>query len=873
MDMAFIAAAPTTGSIDLLERDDAFAALEEAYEAALGGSGRLVFVAGDAGIGKSVLVREFGSRHREARILAGSCDGLRTPRPLGPFVDIGAATDAVVGPDTAQRVFDALIRELQSARPSIVVLEDVHWADEATLDVLGVIGRRVERLDALVIATYRTDELSRSHPLRIALGDLATAANVQRLQLEPLSEDAVADLAAPYGVDAADLHAKTAGNPFFVTEVLAGGGDVPETVRDAVLARTARLSHSAHDLLDAVAINPHRTELWLLERTAADSIAALDECVASGMLSVAANIVAFRHELARLALESSISPHRRMLLHRTTLEALRTPPDGRLDLARLAHHAEAADDANAVVEFAVPAAESASAVGAHREAAAHYERALRFAGPLSATEYATLLERRSYECYLTDQQLEGIDALEEALVYYRSVGDDFREGKALCLLSSRRWCAGDVTGAEKAAQDAVAALGRFGGGPELARACAAASSTFMNAERLDEALAWGERSFDVLADSPVVDTLVYQLNNTGTSKLLAGRREGLDELERSIALGVAEGLEDHVGRGYIHLGWAGTRTRDFALIERLEEGIEYCASHGLELWRMYLIAYRARSLLDQGRWTQAADDALFVVHQANQIAPLLRILARSTLGLVRARRGDPGVWAPLDEAAALAEGKQLQHLEPIAVARTEAAALAGQRALADDASAHTLELALDRGAAWVAGALAFWRRRAGIDEPCPAGLAEPYALHLAGDLEGAEARWRELGCPYEAALALGDRDDADSLHAALAELRSLGAGPAAELVARRLRERGERGVARGPRAATRESPAGLTQRETEVLGLVAAGLRNGEIADRLFLSVRTVDHHVSAVLRKLGVKTRAEASLEAVRLGLAAQDR
>ncbi len=262
-----------------------------------------------------------------------------------------------------------------------------------------------------------------------------------------------------------------------------------------------------------------------------------------------------------------------------------------------------------------------------------------------------------------------------------------------------------------------------------------------------------------------------------------------------------------------------------------------------------------------------------MLQQRTQVAPLLRVVALTTLGLVRARRGDPEAWPLLDEAADLAAGKQLQHLAPVAIARTEAAALAVRRELAAEASSATLALALEVRAAPVAGELAFWRRRAGIEEPVPQGLWEPFALHLSGEHAQAAARWEELGLPYEAALALADADDPERLHVAHERLRELGAGPAAEHVARRLRELGERGVARGPRPATRRNPAGLTARETEVLGLVALGLPNGEIAGRLYLSPRTVDHHVSAILRKLAVRSRAEASSEAVRLGLAGQDR
>jgi predicted ATPase len=293
---------------DLLERAPFLAALDEAFADAHDGSGRLALVSGEAGIGKTALVQRFCARHRDgARVLWGACDGLHTPRPLGPLLDIAveageAFADVVEQGDKPQAVFAALRDELRERRPTIVVLEDVHWADEATLDILRLVGRRVESLEALVIATYRDDELDRTHPLRIVVGELATSSGIRRIDLPALSLDAVTDLATPHGVDPQELYSKTAGNPFFVTEALATGmTEIPRTVRDAVLARTARLSADTQSLLEFVAVVPQRVELGLLEQLADRSLAELDECLASGVLRQEDRSVAFRHELARRA--------------------------------------------------------------------------------------------------------------------------------------------------------------------------------------------------------------------------------------------------------------------------------------------------------------------------------------------------------------------------------------------------------------------------------------------------------------------------------------------------------------------------------------------------------------------------------------------
>jgi predicted ATPase len=477
--MPSVALGTDAGASDvLLERAAELSTLVDCLEAVERSSrGQVLLVGGEAGVGKTTLVRRFcEARGQSARILWGACDPLFTPSPLGPLLDVadgsGGELQAVVARGAMPyEVAAALAHELSARAPTVFVLEDVHWADEATLDVLRLLARRVETLPALVLASYRDDALDRTHPLRILLGELATSRAVRRVKLVRLSPGAVAQLAEPYGVDAGELYRKTAGNPFFVIEALTAGAEgIPETVRDAVLARAARLSPAGTALLDAVAVVPPRAELWLLEALAGNTADRLDECLTSGMLIVEPGGVGFRHELARLAVEESVPPHRAVGLHRRALAALADPPGGAPDLARLAHHAEVAGDVDAVLRYAPAAAARAASLGAYREAAAQYARALRFGDRLPAAERAELLERRSQACNLSDQRDAAVEAIQDALACRRQLGQRLEEGDALRRLSQILWCPGRTIEAERAARAAVRLLEALPAGRELAMA-------------------------------------------------------------------------------------------------------------------------------------------------------------------------------------------------------------------------------------------------------------------------------------------------------------------------------------------------------------------------------------------------------------------
>jgi DNA-binding CsgD family transcriptional regulator len=306
-------------------------------------------------------------------------------------------------------------------------------------------------------------------------------------------------------------------------------------------------------------------------------------------------------------------------------------------------------------------------------------------------------------------------------------------------------------------------------------------------------------------------------------------------------------------------------------LKRYDEAAHYAAEataflgeHESALYRHLLESRVAQLALTTGRWDVAASAARALLDGPSR-SNHVRGRALEVTGRLRARRGEPGAWDALDEALALIGPGEMQELCPVLGARAEAAWLAGDLVRAGAEAMTGFELSVSVSPVTWDGQLSFLAWRAGRIERLPDDTDAGYRLHAAGRFREAAAAWREMGCPYEAALALSDSADEGDLREALDGLLALGATVMAKRVAHHLVALGARNVPRGPRPNTRANPAGLSAREKEVLELIGQGASNADIAERLVLSPKTVDNHVSAILRKLGVHDRHAAIGEARR--------
>jgi len=855
--------------MELLERQPQLTQLATSLRAVADDRGKALLIGGEAGVGKSSLVEAFVARHgNEARVLWGNCDALRTPRVLGPVYEIAArlpALEGLRGEPSRERLFAGLFEELCRRPVAIIVLEDIQWADEATLDFVTFLGRRIQRTRCLFLATFRDDEVSAAHPLRRTLGDL-TGNHVARLTLAPLSEVAVAELAHDSGRDPAGIYTISGGNPFFVRELLAASAEaVPETVRDAVLARVARCSERARAVAELVSLLPGKTEIWLLESLLPDPEGATD-AVETGLLRHVEDAIAFRHELARLAVESSLQPAQARQMHRRILHALQARG---ADLSRLVHHAERSGEIPAILEYAPRAGREAALLGAHREAAEHYATALRHNDRLPPEQRAELLDHHAWECYVTNQIELTVSSANASLALWRELGNASAESRALLVLSRQHWKLGNKAAADRYAAEAIALLERQPEHRELGMAYSARSQLDMLEGRVDSAISYGHRAIELARKFGDAETESHALNNVGTSLITSGDEAGYAMVERSLKIARKHGLHEHAGRAYANLATCSIWRHDFARAKKyLEEGIAYCEDHENYTNLAYLRAYLARFELERGRWDEAADVATSLLRNP-ELNAVQRIPTLVALALVRVRRGDPAAEALLDEAAQLASRTgELQRIGRVAAARAELAWYRGDAECGLHDLSTALELARGHRDSWITGELLFWESRFAAVDRTPEHIAEPYRLMIVDDWQSASKAWKDIGMPYEQALALSLGPE-PALRQALDILDALGAGPLAAMVRRRLREQGVHGIPRGPRPTTRQNPAGLTNREIEVLELLVDGHSNAELARRLHVSAKTVGHHVSAILAKLEVRTRTEAATAAIRLGIA----
>ena len=852
--------------MDLLERDLQLKALATALDAAAAGEGRIAVVSGEAGIGKTSFVERFLTDRRAAvRMLKGNCDSLFHPSPLGPLYDIAYQTGGrllaqleVETPRAA--LFATILGELDgSQQPTILVFEDVHWADEATLDLIKFLSRRIAHIKVLIILTYRDD--GAAPLLRLLLGDLATSRSTIRIALPRLTVDAVRTLIAERPFDPATVHGRTAGNPFFVTEVLANTvSGIPATVRDAVLARAATLQPNARHVLEATAVLGSRIDHGVLAGMFGDDMDALADCMTVGLLEATADGIAFRHELVRDTVLHQLDPVRRRILCRLAFDALKASGIGRGDFAQLAELAAGAGDGEAVLEYGLAAARADAAVGAHRAAAAQYLRVLECAGDRPLHERAQLFETYAEECAIVDNQQEAVRGRREAIELWRLAGDRVREGANLSALAWPLVRSGQNLAAHETSKRGLALLESLPPSHELADAYRMHAHLRMLDRDRPLAVELGTKAIALARILGDKRTIVAAEIVVGSALLVDGDEAGADHLNRALAMAREEGWDALAGLAYLNIGSSYGEQYQFAEAEHyLVEGIDYARERDLDHATHYMTAWLALVRLYQGRWSEALELAEWVVGRPGTSA-ITRIMALIALGRLRIRRGEPGAEPVLDEALVLAlQTDTLQRLAPVRSARAEAAWFAGDAPRAIAEATATYDLAVRSAHCWHAGEFAFWRHLCGDAVAAPRWSASPFTSQISGDWQRAAEQWARLGCPYEQARALAD-GDTDAQLAALEIFDRLGAVPAAAVLRQRMRGEGMRRIPRGPRATTRRNRFGLTVREMEILACVAIGLSNGRIGARLHVSPKTVDHHVSSVLAKLGATTRIEAA-------------
>lgn len=864
-------------SVQLLERHSELEVLDAAVRAAVTGTGSVVLVSGEAGIGKTSVIRAFRRGvDGTARILQGACDDLITPRTLGPLRDAvaggGGPLAAALAAGNRDDVLAGVVAELSDpAQPTVLVVEDVHWADDATIDVLTYVGRRIVDVPAVLVITYRDDEIARDHPAQRLLGALG-GNGAYRLALHRLSRSAVAVLAGGTAATSAGLFQLTGGNPFFLSELLAvpreRSSDVPETIADAVLARVHSLGGPTQLALDQLAVVPSQTELRLARELVGD-LTVLAEAERRGVIEVRPDAIAFRHELARRAVESSLPTSLRMQLNGRVLAALRATGTG--DLPRLVHHAVEAGDDAAVVEFGPQAAVQAGAAGAHGQEIRFYETVLQRRVGLTPTAEGEVLLGLGHALFSMDRMEEARDAELRAIAIWERLGDTVRLAESLTAIAPVYWVEAKPAEALRAGRRAVALLEPDGDTAQLAFAMVFLGLLYTAVGDGGPALGLGRSGLAVSRriGAPDLEAMFHSL--IGRARWLTGDSSGLEEMKTGLRMLLSSAVPNHVFvmMTYVVIVQDLFDSGQFTESEwYVDEGLNYALEREFAFYVDHLLAHRLKLQAVRGDWPGAVQGLRALVGNRSAGEPSAVRYALPALAQLLVRLDADDAEDMLSWAADFAKraGSPYEWL-PVRMTQIERAWLGGTPGSARAAIEHVERLTSKPGQEPARAALLRWRKRLGDQVEVFPGCPDVLAAGIRGDWRTAADGWADRGVPYGRAQELVDSGDVDATGEALTIFDQLGAAPAAEIARRRLRDLGG-AIPRRPQPGTRANPAGLTDRQVEILSLVAKGHTNAEIAADLVVSVRTVDHHVSAVLQKLGLTSRRHVARAAAELGI-----
>jgi DNA-binding NarL/FixJ family response regulator len=851
----------------IVERNAESVILTQTLRSITTGGGQLVLVRGESGIGKSTFIEDFISKTpKQYDSTIAWCDPLNTPRPLGPVRDIvvGMYRNATK-PLQESDYFEGFVALAQKAKePLVLVIEDLHWADQKSLDWLMYVGRRLSQLPVLLIGSYRNDEVANAHPLHRALATIS-AARKTNVDLPALSLNAVRQLDRHQTYCPEDLHRITGGHPYFVAEILnsaSGPDELPNSVSDVINARISSLSQDLQQFLELISCAPGELTQSVLRALYVKNFGTLcDEGVAQNILIPVGQDLKFRHELTRLAVCARMGPVRKRESHAKFLKAHLSHPEPTRQLDMVVFHAEGAQNHAAILTYAPLAANRAVTLGAHREAAMFLGTALTCLDDASPEIAAEITEQWAYEAGLSlgiDDEV--IAARERAVEMWTKLSRPDRVGENLRWLSRLYWYRGEADKAEAFILQAIHVLEGEVPTAETGKAYALRAQFFMLKEDMEEAVKWAARALTIAEEFADFDTQAHALNTMGSAKLFRSDPEGETLLRQSLTIAHEYALHEQAARVYTNLSECLIEMRELERAEALlEEGIAFDTANDLDAWTYYLIGRKAQLRFEQDRYEEAIQIAQSALKQPNQTL-LMQMPARIILARAKLRLGDADAEDVLDEATDHA--KQIgepQYLVTLLVAKIEQAVLQNDLAAAQGAVDLLSVMDASVFSAGKRDDYQFWSQLAGASRQ-KMDVSEPYALFLAGEHDAAANVFEAQGAAYLAGwvrVAQEAVDRADGIFAAC------GAIGARQSLRKRFDMPAFTAQTRGLYRAAKAHPYELTGKEQAVLVMLADGKSNALIADELSRSRRTVENHVSSILSKLSCKNRLEVVLRA----------